>query len=330
MGSATARALARRGRRVLMVERFSIGYARGSSHGNGRIFRFSYDDPAYVAMAMESLPLWRALESEAGESLLHTTGGLDTGANVEAHAAALRANGAAVQELAAREVRERFGIAVDGDTLFQPDAGVIDAGRAWSAFTASAVRAEAGLLEERTVDVLFDAGDHVEVRLSDGTSVEASAVVVTAGGWARDLLAASGIDLPVTVTRETVAYFEVPRGDRLPTIVDWGDPAVYALPTATGLKVGEHHAGPPTDPGRPGTPDAASLSRIAGWVARRVTGAEPQPHLTETCLYTNTADSRFVLERQGRIVVGSPCSGHGFKFAPLIGERLADLAEDAI
>jgi sarcosine oxidase len=164
----------------------------------------------------------------------------------------------------------------------------------------------------------------VEVRTEEGTFTARSAVV-TAGGWARDLLASAGIDLPVWVTRETVAYFELER--KPPTLVDWGDPTVYALfSPGHGLKAGRHIAGPEVDPDGEGSPDPESVDVVGEWVARHYPQAAPVHH-SETCLYTNTDDQRFILERHGNVVVGSPCSGHGFKFAPLIGERLADLAQ---
>ena len=93
-----------------------------------------------------------------------------------------------------------------------------------------------------------------------------------------------------------------------------------------GLKVGAHHAGTETNPDEIGEPDAALVERISAWVAERLPNADPEPLLAETCLYTTTPDERFILERRGRIVIGSACSGHGFKFAPAVGKRLADLA----
>ena len=107
----------------------------------------------------------------------------------------------------------------------------------------------------------------------------------------------------------------------------WEHPAIYALNApGEGLKAGEHIAGEAASPDEAGAPDEESVARVSEWVRRWWPGADPHPHRSETCFYTNTPDEHFVLERKGRIVVGSPCSGHGFKFAPLIGERLADLA----
>ena len=93
-----------------------------------------------------------------------------------------------------------------------------------------------------------------------------------------------------------------------------------------GLKAGAHHAGAEVEPGETGEPDRALVERITDWARRSWLLADPDPVGAETCIYTTTPDQRFVLERRGRIVVGSACSGHGFKFAPVVGQRLADLA----
>ena len=120
--------------------------------------------------------------------------------------------------------------------------------------------------------------------------------------------------------------WRVPDGYDLPRPGD----SVYALPSPQGLKVGVHRTGPPTDPDEQGSVHPEALRCASDWVGRHVEAASPEPVLTETCLYTNMPDESFVRERYGRVVVGSPCSGHGFKFAPLVGEELAALALEAV
>ncbi|MGH2724410.1 MAG: FAD-dependent oxidoreductase [Actinomycetota bacterium] len=329
MGAATARSLARAGRRVVALEQFEVGHPRGSSHGASRIFRFSYPDPRYVRMAMDSLPLWRELERETGESLLSVTGGLDTGKDLDEHASALEANGATFEWLDAASLAGRYpalALPHGARALFQPDAGFVAAAPAWRALARSASANGAELRQGVTVQGLGEEGGMATIRL-DGESLRAPVAVVTAGGWARGLLAPVGVDLPTRVTRETVAYFHLPEEEEIPSVVDWGDPAVYALRSpGQGLKVGEHRAGPDTDPDERGEVSQGSVGRIREWVRERYPTADPAPHLAETCLYTNTADEEFIVERRGPFVIGSPCSGHGFKFAPLIGRRLAGLA----
>jgi monomeric sarcosine oxidase len=327
MGAAAGRALAQSGNRVAMLERFEIGHKRGSSHGSARIFRLSYHDPQYVAMAQEALPLWRELEAEADEPLLKRTGGIDVGDVVPQHAAALSSCGVGFELLEGAEVNKRFAgltLAAGEQALLQLDSGVIAADRAWRALVSGAVAAGAELHEHTEVTEVIPEGDHVEL-VTGGGRIHAGTVLVTAGGWARDLLASLDIELDVVPTRETVAYFRT-KIEPVPVLVAWSRPAFYALPSVgLGIKAGEHIAGPKAHPDDDGGPDAASLDRLARGVVERFAHADPRPHRVETCFYTNTADARFVLERHGAVVVGSPCSGHGFKFAPLIGRLLAEL-----
>ena len=327
MGAATARALARAGHDVTVFEQFAIGHDRGSSHGESRIFRFSYPDPKYVAMAMEALPLWRELEQETGEELLRTTGGLDRGKTLDDHVNALQECGAECEVLDADEAAARFPwLAGDeGPVLFQGDGGVISAAQSVAAFLRSAAGDGAAVRDGTKVSAVEPRAAGVTVATTDGT-LEADVAVVTAGAWAKTLVAPLGIDLPTRPTRETIAYFELDE-PRLTTVVEWADPAVYALPSRPGVvKVGEHIAGPTTDPEEPGQVNDESVGKLSRWVATRFPAADPHPRYAETCLYTNTADESFVLERHGDVVVGSPCSGHGFKFAPWIGKTLAELA----
>jgi sarcosine oxidase len=181
------------------------------------------------------------------------------------------------------------------------------------------------------------------VRLStDLGEVVARAVVVTAGAWAPTLLAEAGIELPVVPTRETVSHVKLAGALDLPPLIDYartpgqgeaGLPrsgqAAFALGAPDrGLKVGLHHAGPVTDPDDNPEPDAAVAAWAEAWAHERYPNVGASLG-AQTCLYANTADEGFVLERHGRIVVGSACSGHGFKFAPLVGRTLAALATEA-
>ncbi|HEX2057432.1 MAG TPA: FAD-dependent oxidoreductase [Actinomycetota bacterium] len=327
MGAATARALACAGHDVTVFEQFAFGHDRGSSHGESRVFRFSYPDAMYVAMAMEALPLWRELERDTGEELLRTTGGLDRGKALDDHVTALQECGAECEVLEPDEAEARFpwlGTS-DGPVLYQPDGGVIAAERAVHAFLRSAAARGAVLRDETKVLSVDPAAGGVVVETERGP-LRADVAVVTAGAWAKELVAPLGVDLPTRPTRETVAYFDLDE-PRLTTLVEWGDPAVYSLPSRPGLmKAGEHVAGPTTNPNDEGRANDEAVARLSDWVARRFPAANPRPRYAETCIYTNTPDESFILERHGDVVIGSPCSGHGFKFAPLIGKRLAALA----
>ena len=326
MGSATAWWLARAGAKTLLLDRFHIGHARGSSHGSSRIFRLSYPDPGYVRICQESLELWRDAQAEAGEELLITTGGLDLGPGIEANHAALTECGARSEMLIAPELARRFPfLRHEGAGVFQPDSGFLRAERAWAAFARLATGQGAELREQTVVESIEPSSESAVVHTATD-SFECSACVVTAGSWARELLASAGIVLDTRATRETVSYFSY-EGPTPPTVAEWVTPLRYALPApGQGLKAGEHLAGPTTDPNEAGKVDHDSIARIGDWLAALFPGVDPSPQHSETCLYTNTPDENFVLQRHGSVVVGSPCSGHGFKFAPLIGKRLAELA----
>jgi sarcosine oxidase len=331
MGSATAWRLAGRGRDVVLLEQFDLCHDRGSSHGAVRVFRFSYDHPTYVEMAMEALPLWRELEQESGRTVLTITGGYDFGPpdRLEANARALASRGAPFEMIDGAEVARRFPamfLPTDTPVLFQPDAGIVAAELAVKTFADRAVDRGIELHERSPVLGMRVSEDGVHVLTAEET-YRGRVAVITAGSWARGLLAGTGIDLPVVPSRETVAFFNLPNDPPLPVLVQWTSPPTYALPSpGQGVKVGWHRSGPEADPDRPGAADERVLDHLAAWAAEHYPSADRQPHHTETCMYTNTADESFILERHGAIVLGSACSGHGFKFAPLIGERLARLA----
>jgi sarcosine oxidase len=329
MGAATAWALSKQSPEVVLFEQFEVGHTRGSSHGRSRVFRFSYEDPIYVRMAMESLPLWREIEAEAGRALLTILGSVDVGGDLTPNIDALRQCGASFEILRAKDAARRFpAIAPDGDdrVLFQRDAGIVAADAAVKAFLEAGKGRGVEVLE-RTPALGIESNHRGATIRTEHESYRVLRAVVTAGAWVRPLLAGSGIDVPVVPTRETVAYFAHADEMSLPILVDRGSPFVYALPDpGHGIKAGAHHTGPPTDPNDHGTVSTEIVELLSGWVARHYPHADPRPHHAETCLYTNTADEHFILERRGAVVVGSPCSGHGFKFAPLIGTRLAQLA----
>jgi sarcosine oxidase len=332
MGLATARTLARSGRDVVLVEQFRVGHPRGSSHGSSRIFRLSYPDPQWVRLASEALPLWAELEAESGVTLLEHHGSLDLG-DWTPNRAALEANGVASEVLERAEIERRFPLrAKPGEQgLWEPHGGIVRADLAQAALRDSGLAAGVRLLEEREVTALEHRPDRVLVA-GPGLSMLARVVVVTAGAWARKLLAPVGIELPVVATRESVSYFSLEHEGEVPSLIDpvEGDAPHqlgYALVApGIGLKAGIHHTGAETDPDQPGVPDARILDWTADWVRRRFRDATPAT-APETCVYTNTADESFLLQHLGRIVVGSACSGHGFKFAPVVARRLAELSE---
>jgi sarcosine oxidase len=309
MGLAAADALGRRGHDVDLYEQFEVDHARGSSHGRSRIFRLSYPGADWVRLAREAYAGWRELERDTGEELLVLNGLLEFGETSEA---ALDSCGVEWAPVEPDELAERFGVRANERALLQPEAGYVRADSARRAFLTRGVFT----LHERT------AVDSID-------SLDADVVVVTAGPWAPKLLAAEGVDLKARVTRETVAYFAL-EDERVPSIIEYRSgttPTVYALHDPVhGLKAGMHMAGEEVDPDVRTEPDPRLVDQVAAWVGERYLHADPTPVALDTCMYTTMPDEEFVLERRGRVVVGSACSGHGFKFAPVVGERLAALA----
>jgi sarcosine oxidase len=307
MGCATAWALRERGAEVTVHEQFGLEHERGSSHGRTRIFRIAYPEVEWIRFAQEAYADWQQLDP----ALLGLYGLVELIADPELTSArALEECGVPHRWLDRDEVRALGANLPEGWTaLHVADAGVVFADRARHAFLAAA-------------------GVEVETnrRIESTDELDADVVVVTAGAWARELVP----DLPVTVTRETLAYFRR-EGPPPPSIVDLnaetGGHAMYSLHDPMhGLKAGAHHFGAAADPDVATPPDPAIVERISSWVRERFPDVDPDPVETQTCLYTITADQRFILERRGRVVIGSACSGHGFKFAPAVGRRLAELA----
>lgn len=357
LGLSAAWSLARRGRSVLVVERATVGHERSGSKGTARIFRLGYPEPRYVAMAQAAERGWRRLEDEVGRSLLATTGQVTFGEGLGALAAALGAAGAPVERLPAGSVAERWpGLSVPGPALFEAASGVLAADRCLAAFG----RGDFELAECTAVATLADDGRRVTARLvptqravtqrsvpqgavaqravaqravtqgAVAQRVVAQSVVVCAGAESGALVGPGGPRLALTATLEQVAHLaSTGTAPTPPVFVEWGRPALYGLPEPDGrrYKIAFHGGGPPVDPSTaPLVDDPAAVARLRDAARRVLPGQDPDPVATERCLYDNSADTDFVLDRIGRVVVGAGTSGHGFKFAPLLGEVLADLA----
>jgi glycine/D-amino acid oxidase-like deaminating enzyme len=236
--------------------------------------------------------------------------------------------------LDAQETLRRFGLRIGrrGTALFQAEGGVLQADTARGSLLRAARQNGVELIENTLVRRLAVDSDAVLVETTAG-DLRARAVVVTAGPWTDRIVRELGIVLSLTPIRETVAYFQTRFNPRLPTLSDWR-PARrqvnYGLVTRDGLlKIGVSGSGSPSDPDEKARIDPDVVLQASEWAARHFPLVDSTPIGAESCLYTNTSDERFIIERHGRIIAGSACSGHGFKFAPVVGERLAALALDA-
>jgi monomeric sarcosine oxidase len=333
MGAATAWQLARRGVSVVLVEQHEPGHRHGSSHGSSRIFRRAYADPFYVRLTGAARDGWAEAVDDTGKALLRTTGGIDHGPGRDPVAlAALMAQAGVPHELlTAADAAARWdGIRFAGPVLLHPEAGVIDADAAVAAWVGRAEQLGATVLLHHHVHGFADTSSGVTVRTEHGDLL-ADTVVLAVGAWLP--VHGQGLHLPeLTVTQQQVFHFP---GDVTgwPTLVHKDVLQVYGLPSgrdvpgAPAYKVAEHdHGTVTTAAGRSATVDPASRTRVQDYVREWLPGLDPEPVLERTCLYTTTADDDFLLDRVGRVVVASPCSGHGAKFAPLIGAMAADLA----
>lgn len=342
-GAFAAYAASRRGARVTLLERFTPGHDRGSSHGGSRIFRHAYETSEYVRLAVRADEGWRALEHDTGERLLWRAGGLDLATtpapSLDRIEQQLIAHGSAVERLDAHEVRRRFPAFVlpsDREALFQPEAGVVAADRALTAALRRAVDRGADLHFGAAVARIGSDSSGVVVHTEDGRSFRADRGVLAAGPWLSE--GDLRLDLPLRIEQQQVVYLSAPSGptfaaDELPVFID-RDALFYGmgrLEHPSAIKVAGH-AGAPTirldqratslDEERARATEARVRSLLPS-VGRRMTGS--------LCLYTMSPDEDFVIgphPAAGSWIVAGGLSGHGFKFAPALGDMLSELALD--
>ena len=333
MGLASASALARRGYRATLFERGAIGHDRGSSWGPVRIFRLAYEQPEYVRAGLRARELWRELERRSATAILSQTGGIDLGdpIGVAAVRAAYESAGAEHRTLSRAEAAGRWpDVKLSGEVLFQPDAGVIRAEVAVRALLAEAVEAGAEIRERAAVTV-ESTSEAVLVRTDAGRD-EFDAAVLAVGAWTEGVASPMIAVPPLRVSEEFPLEFHVPGASALPVGIEHrgaGQPLGYWLPVGGDLVKGGLHASgrrlaDPDDRGGECPPSLAE--QVSAYVAGRLRDVDGAPRSLRTgCLYDRTVDDHFIIERAGDVVVLGGFSGHGFKFAPLIGELAADL-----
>ena len=343
-GSAALYQLAGRGVPVLGLEQFRPGHDFGSSHGETRIIRLGYfEHPSYVPLVRRAYAGWRAIEAAAGRQLLHVTGiveiGPPDGMLVAGTLASSRLHGLPHELLAADEVMRRFPafrLPPEYVGVVQPDGGFLQAEAAVEAMVDLAqVRGAQIRLGETITEIKPDAGG-VRITTDRGT-VEAGAAIVAPGPWIKTLF--PDLPTPIRVTRQVMAWFEpidpAPLSDgRLPVFLVQSRHGIhYGFPPLLSplIKVAKHHHADESV-------EVAACDRTVSAEDERLIRAAVAEHLpaangrlveAKTCLYTMTPDGDFIIDRlpgAPQIVIASPCSGHGFKFAPAIGDILADLA----
>src|SRR5579885_463547 len=348
MGSAAAWQLARRGRRILGIERFDIPHAMGSSHGITRIIRLPYyEDPRYVPLLRRAYELWREIEAASGERLLIITGSIDAGPEdgelFQGALASARLHNLAHQVLTGSQLVERFPayrLPISHRAVYQPEGGFIASERAIAAHVRAAQSAGAEIhARERVLEWTPRADRGVSV-ITDKGRYEASTLILTAGAWMGEMVPRlGGLAVP---ERQVLAWLHPHRPElfepaRFPVFnVAVEEGRYYGLPIfeVPGFKFGRyHHRGETvTSPdGLRREPDAEDERMLREFADRYFPdGAGPTMAL-RVCMFTNTPDEDFIIDRMRgfpQVLIASPCSGHGYKFCSVIGEILAEMAVD--
>ena len=346
MGSATAWQLARRGQRVLGLERFDIPHALGSSHGVSRIIRLPYyEDPAYVPLLHRAYHLWREAEAATGEELLVTTGSIDASAEddplFQGALASARLHDLPHEVLTGAQVNERFPgyrLPASQRAVFQPQGGLVTSERAIVAHVRAA-QALGAVIQARERVLGWTAspsGEGVTVTTDKGR-YSAARLVLTAGAWAGELAAPlAGLAVP---ERQVLAWLQPLRPDwfgpeRFPVFnLQVEEGRYYGLPVyeVPGFKFGRYHHQNETGPADTllREPDAADEALLRQFGERYFPDGSGPTMALRACMFTNTPDEHFILDHYPgapQVSVASPCSGHGYKFCSVIGEILADLA----
>ena len=344
VGSAALHRLALRRMRVLGIERFAPGHDRGSSHGETRIIRLGYfEHPSYVPLVQRAYAMWREIETAASRQLLHVTGiaeiGPPDGTLVPGTLASIAQHKLRHEVWAAPQLMRRlpaFRVPPHYVGVWQPDGGYLAVEPSIHTLLSLATKAGAELRIGETIRAIEPDARGVRV-VTDRGAIEAGAAIVAAGPWIKALL--PNLPAPIRVTRQAMAWFEpadpesVSAGPLPVFLLESRHGVHYGFPPlgASGIKVAKHHhrdqAVDADDHDREVSHDDERLIRAA--IAEHIPAANGRLLKAETCLYTMTSDGDFIIDRlpgAPQIVIASPCSGHGFKFAPAVGEILADLA----
>ncbi|XP_051491521.1 peroxisomal sarcosine oxidase isoform X1 [Apus apus] len=345
-GSFAAYHLARRHRDTLLLEQFLLPHSRGSSHGQSRITRSAYPKAPYARMMPDSFQLWQRLEEEAGTSLYRQTGLVVLGPAGDPELESCRHSLGDTQLLDAVTLAQRFpGLRLHpGEVaLWDGTAGVLFADRALRAVQ-DVFRRHGGTLRDGEKVLSIQPGAVLTVTTTAGM-YRAPRLIITAGAWTGALVAPLGLHLPLQPLRIDVCYWRekepgTPSAGRTsPCFMTLGlsqaPHGIYGLPALEypGLVKVCHHHGSPTDPEErdwapPGAP-RPDVTLLSTFISSYLPGLEPRPAVVETCLYTNTPDEDFILDRHPKfsnIIIGAGFSGHGFKLAPVVGKLLCELS----
>lgn len=347
IGSGAAYWLSTRpGLRILGLEQFAFDHPNGASQDHSRIIRLSYHQRDYVRLARRAYAAWAAVEAASGVRIVTKTGGISlypagTVTDPRGTMDSLDAEGVPFDVLDATETMRRWPqwrLPHDTTVVYQSETGIADPNRANPAHRALAVANGATLLDHTPVTGLRASGGEYVVTTRDGTVHRAGRVVLAADAWTNQLLGHLGLHLPLTITREQVTYFASPdpsrfAPDRFPVWIWMDEPSFYGFPTygMPGPKAAQDVGGDEcTLETRTFEVNAAAHARLYAFMERHLPEAVGPDLLTKTCIYTLTPERDFVVDRlpDHPGVVLALGAGHGFKFASVLGQVLAELAID--
>lgn len=352
-GAAAAWELSRRGEAVTVLERTSPANAWGSSHGSARIFRYAYPDRLFTDLVVASRSRWDELEAAGDTRLITPTGALDFGG--DRHAAVigevLEQSGVEHELLSASAAQQRWPqFAFDTDVLWHPGAGVIDASA--TVDTMLRLATDTGLVQVHenwpVASIARLSGSGFLVTSADGRIAVGGSIIIAAGGWLPALL--SDVALPAgfldalpdfEIRQEQAFHMPYREADSngwptaaWPTFIHKSAGVfTYGLPGGrdagfAGQKLAQFNGGKVIASAldQDGRITEEMRTRMSDYARRHLPGLVPEPYAETTCLFTNTPSEDFVLDSVDGITVVSACSGHGAKFAPLLGEFAANLA----
>jgi sarcosine oxidase len=343
MGSAAAFHLARRGHRVIAFEQFQVVHDFGSHSGRTRIIRHAYhESPDYVPLVLRADELWLELEKIHGQTLLIRTGGLDMGPTgcsfVRGALEACQVHHLPYEHLKAEEIRKRwpaFQIPDNWEACYNAQAGFLIVDRCIQAHIQGARAKGARVCEGEKVLSFEDQGTHIQIR-TDRDTYPVDRLIVCAGSWTSWLL--KNLGLPLMVRRKAQVWLR-PRNptdfvpEKFPIfITESEEGAIYGLPLYdhVGVKMANHYGGALTHPDQVDrTFQEKDVTEVKNFVRKYLPGLTEEILEGKICLYTLTPDEHFIIDfypGRSHIVIAVGFSGHGFKFAPVIGEILADLA----
>lgn len=349
MGAAACYYLARRGQRVLGLEQFNTPHDRGSHAGQSRIIRKAYfEHPDYVPLLQRAYENWRALEAATGSQFYHRTGIVYFGEPLNENIAGIRSAAVQhdihIQNLHRADAAKKFPlfeVPDTFDTIFEPDAGFIIPERAIEAYVRQSEKEGAVVKRNCQVNEWQQETNRIRVTTSSG-EYTADKLVITAGAWTSRLL--PQLAVPLQVTRQLLAWVAPrdPHAFSLGNFPCWfvEDPQLgtfYGFPSLpqifgpVGLKVAHHNPGVPSDADKIDGPIPKSEeAKLQHFLEKYLPSAGDNIVHTKHCLYTYSPDTHFIIDHlpgyDKRVSVACGFSGHGFKFVPVIGEVLADLA----